>query len=249
MVQIKLPSPIHCEEMKDLLDRLLHNQLDVETRGRMKGHLLGCDSCMLSFSEAVDEAINKGLIVLEKAPPAPTPPPSILEAMGVCESGGEVIWSKLKALVGDFAWALKEVNNLCNNLAKSARLFGAQIAGPEMGVTMGEGDWTDSEEVEVMDPEGGEVKVRFGVDQPPTVTREGIFQFQMRSDDPRVKNGALFCTISGFEGIRVKFEGKVQSCSEGMGWEISFQADGFPEEEEDVVISKNLVELSFQMRD
>ena len=57
MHTVKFRQPLQCSAIEKLLARYLHNSLDVETSGRIEGHVEMCAECALALSREIESLV------------------------------------------------------------------------------------------------------------------------------------------------------------------------------------------------
>lgn len=239
-----------CEDFRQRFGALLRDELDVEWRGRVKGHLLSCEACALAFGDVVAEAQVQHPVAVRALS---RPPEPVLEAMGVQDRHGSYVWTELHALaVRGVEWAqqaLTHVHDAFRTTFQSPIL--PQPAWADMGFDMDPQVIEASAapvhaEVELLDASGQTcVGTRdFEILTPPTITSDGTFLLAMRTAANDLAGTTLHCTVNF--GMRITFETALQRIPESHGWEAMVRAEGFPADEP-VVIPPELIHLSLQM--
>jgi len=236
-----------CEDFRQRLGALFRNELDIEWRGRVKGHLLSCEACALAFGEVIAEA--------QVQPPVAVralyrPPKAVLEAMGVRDRHGSSMWTELRTLAArGVEWAQQECARVYEAFRETLQFVmlpqprWADLGTPEMNVTPS----PQYAEVELLDVsrQPCEGTIRCEILTPPTVTSDGAFLLAIRTVAPDLVDTTLRCTVD--VGMRVTFETMLQRAQDGHGWEAVINAEGLPAGDEPMVIPIELVHLSLQM--
>lgn len=216
-----------CVDVRMLFPKLLDGSIDTVWRGRLKGHLLSCRGCAIEFDKAVSEAADNGTIPLEKPLPTPRIPVSILEAAGVRDRFGRIIWIKLQALdAGGVVWAKQQMDTIKYVLAFALEKWATQKRRvPVKGI--GSKSTRESRDVELVDCNGKlkGVAVKLEVVAPPTISANGELNLVLRTVEPSMRGGILHCAIELSDKYVVSFEGKLQQETQDSRWKTVINAE------------------------
>ncbi|HEX8090534.1 MAG TPA: zf-HC2 domain-containing protein [Blastocatellia bacterium] len=215
-----------CVDARALFPKLLDGSLDTARRGRLKGHLLDCRACAIEFDKAVSEAADNGTILLEKPLPTPQIPASILEAAGVRDRFGGIIWAKLQALdAGGVLWAKQQMDAIEQVLKLALGKWAARKHWvPVKGV--GSKSTKVSRDVELVDCNGDRkgVTVKLEVVAPPTISADGELNLVLRAIETSMHGGILHCGIELSDKYVVSFEAKLQQETQDLRWKAVINA-------------------------
>jgi hypothetical protein len=216
-----------CVDVRALFPKLLDGSLDTVRRGRLKGHLLSCRACAIEFDKAVSEAADNGTILLGRPLPTPPIPASILEAAGVRDSLGRIIWAKLQALdAGGVVWAKQQMYTIEQMLKLALKIWATRKHHvPVKGIVSK--STRVSRDVELVDCNGKlkGVTVKLEVVTPPTISANGELNLVLRTIEPSVCGGILHCAIELSDKCVVSFEGKLQQETLGSRWKAMINAE------------------------
>jgi hypothetical protein len=273
MLNVRLPRPMTCEQAQELFAGLLAEDLDVENRGRVEGHLIACDECSVAFAEAIDRALAQGTLPRPKVPPLSIPP--VLQPPRPDLSGrGAVsgwLWAAVNEIAGGAAgiaqraaaasagaigreaekihrtWteAKQTVTDLKRRWQATRRLW--SLGDTETPTYAGAHLGGTGESVHIQHLNEAWVPAgRFSgveIESGPTATRGGEFHFVVSSDDARLAGQQLICTIQLIEGEAIRFETDAEPTPDGTRWRAVFRARHLPPADEDVQIPLEFVNL------
>lgn len=274
---------VFCDDIKGLLRKVKVTRNDIravfieflrgdrnigaELRGRLKGHLLRCESCALAVAEIYYEEVEAGRIVIGGSPLQAEP---ILRAVDALKPDGGIRWTPLRELVVDsstWGWPKEMLAVAGRRLTATLDRFmqprlGLGLAlgpgmGPENEDPNAAAGWSDSEHINLVDDMGSPKArtVLFEISTPPTVTEDGVLRLQARTREAALEGTTLLCTVAVTEGARITFEGRLQAAAQGAGFEVEIKEEGipFPQSSESpaaeprtVVIPKGHVTLTLQ---
>jgi hypothetical protein len=88
-----------------------------------------------------------------------------------------------------------------------------------------------------LDPDAGDVE------EPPTITSQGVFRLTVSSDDPALAGGRLVAILRLIEGDAVRFEAELVPVAGGQRWRAVFLAEDLPKPSHDMTIPWSQVVL------
>jgi hypothetical protein len=257
MASLDFRRGISCESARPQFDALLRGELDVEQRGRVKGHVLSCESCAQAYGEAVVEAMERGQLATQDIPPLSAPPAPVLEAIGVRHRNGGIRWAQICALAGEgIAWAQAELDTMGKALQDALSLWilpqprwaPAEVTAYIAEPSTEDAAWPQHMDVNIVNSAGQhqERTVHLEIIRPPTVPSDGTFLFSVRSDEMGLQGCMLLCAVEVAQQVFVTFDGELRPEYDSRGWQVTIKADGLPAGKQDVVIPEEQVRLALQ---
>lgn len=238
-----------CEDFRQRFGALLHNELDVEWRGRVKGHLLSCQACALAFGDVIAEAQAQHPV--EAVHAMSRPPRAVLEAMEVQDHDGGSRWTALRTLAArGIEWAQREWAGVRDDLQANLQLWAlAQQIRTHVEYVPVVGKipvWPEHVAVKVVDPASQQQErvVLFDIVIPPTVTKNGHFLLTLHTKERGLIGGTLLCRVEAAEGVLVTFEGKLQHAANNQDLQVLITVEDLPACDGDVVIPMEQIRLS-----
>ncbi|HEX5731547.1 MAG TPA: zf-HC2 domain-containing protein [Blastocatellia bacterium] len=242
-----------CGDVRRLFPGLMDGSLDAVVRGRLKGHLLSCRACAIAFDMAVSEAADSGAVLLGKPSSTPPLPASILEAAGVRDRSGNIVWTRLLALdARGVVWAKQLRANIGLLLVLALERWAASRIKHRSVQDVGSGSTIKASGVDadVVDSagrhKGASIKLKFV--KPPTISAGGELTLILQTGGTSLHGRMLSCAIEISERCLVSFEGKLQEETEGLRWQAVIGTDVISYEKgiEYVVVPWEKVRLTLQ---
>lgn len=246
----RLDESISCQEMRTFFPTL--EALDAEKKGRVRGHLEGCEECFAVLMEQVAqeeelEAEDLPVSLLESAR-------GVVSAYVTAQRGMlGLMWDKLTQLVAQGEeWAKEKLDEGREWIKGAMNLWqmtpawaGGHGLGPEPGPAMG----AKGIAAEVVDdtwrPQGRVVPFEVKEEKEgPRVTGDGRFTLTLHTPEAQWQGAQVVCTLLLLvEGQRVSFESVVQPDPSGQGGQVRFAAEDLPQGAEDVPVPLEFLQL------
>lgn len=261
MPELKIRALPTCQEVGELLLEFASDKLDAERRGRVRGHLAGCDECTLSLAACFDEMMDRGELHDTPVPPFVIPQ-VLLPDPGPRGAVGGWDWSALNRSIeairaaagrGTRVWGAGALAALDDAAAQLRRCFLGSLPVWSSGIPAEAGaagnlsgapaalrvvhldsSWNELPEVTVLD---SPAEIADG----PVISADGKFRLVVTTRDPRWAGCRLVCSLRLVEGRAVRFESKVEP--EGDGWRAELRGVGLPASGEEVAVPADVVDL------
>lgn len=252
MAKLKFPEPLTCSQVRALSSAVLAGHIDAERRGRVEGHLLGCEECSVAFAEEISRAFAAGTLAGQTVPPAPAfldvLAPAALAQRGIVKG-----W-RLQAVQHEAARAAGMAQREAKRLLQSfhewcqAALPLWQAAPPaevfahnfdETAAAENQGRAPLQHLDDAWQPRGVETLV--DVEEGPLITTGGAFVLGVAGSD-KLAGQRLVCSLHLIDEEAIRFETPLQAAPDGT-WTARFYVEGLPAAREDVPIALEFIQL------
>lgn len=235
VLHIASPAHVTAEQVAQLRAR----KINIETRGRMRGHLLSCTTCQETFANLLQELRPPEIVIAPR--PMPQPPTAVLEAFGVQQHQKGVSWSWLQKRAES---GIASAQEKLEQLRESLRSLLVPLVFPKSAVTVrknavtvraaagaaprNDDHWREYLEVKAVDAAGQSLaEVQCQVVEPPTFRPTGEMRCIVRTQDARVAGGQLHCTITVAPDVFIDLTGELLPEKDNWGWQARLEERGF----------------------